>query len=82
VGVRVTSHSYWKHGDKVQSTLGIMCSQLSWENRGNSYGEIRWFFTLSIGMKNKGRAGKQNTIARARMIGEFLIMLEHFGDGN
>jgi hypothetical protein len=38
VGVRVTSHSYWKHGVEVQSTLGRVRSQLSWENRGNLYG--------------------------------------------
>jgi hypothetical protein len=38
VGVRVTSHSYWKHGVEAQSTLGRVSSQLSWENRGNLYG--------------------------------------------
>jgi hypothetical protein len=46
VGVEVTSHSYWKHRDKVQSTLGRLSSQLSWENRGNLYGGNRQFFTL------------------------------------
>jgi hypothetical protein len=62
VGVRVTSHSYWKHGDEVQSTLGRVSSQLSWENRGNSYGELHAVFTHSVfGMNNKQRAGKKST---------------------
>jgi hypothetical protein len=34
VGVEVTSHSYFKHGAAVQSTLGKVRSQISWENRG------------------------------------------------
>jgi hypothetical protein len=48
VGVRVTSHSYWKHGAKVQSTLGVVSSQLSWENKGNLYGDNMQFFTFSF----------------------------------
>jgi hypothetical protein len=78
VGVEVTSHSYWKHGAEVQSTLGRVRSQLSWENRGNLYGENRQFFTFSFGMNNKERAGKKSTRARARRLGEFWSMLEHF----
>jgi hypothetical protein len=66
------------HGVEVQSTLGRVSSQFSWENRGISYGGIRQIFTLSLVMNNKERVGKKSTGTRARGLDEFLGMLECF----
>jgi hypothetical protein len=75
--VRVTSHSYWEHGAEVQSTLGRVRSQLSWENRGNLYGGDIGSFSFIFGMNNKQREGKKSIGARARRMGELWSMLEH-----
>jgi hypothetical protein len=86
VGVRVTSHSYWKHGVEVQSTLGRVRSQLSWENRGNLYGENRQFFTFSFEHEQQGESRKKRALeleqegwVNLEHVGAFL---EHFGAGN
>jgi hypothetical protein len=53
-------------------------SQLSWENRGNLYGEIRQIFSHSVWHEQQGRVGKKRTGAREGRLGEFWSMLEHF----
>jgi hypothetical protein len=76
VGVEVTSHSYWKHGAEVQSTLGRVCSQLYWENRGNSYRGEHTLFHIDFGMNT--RKEKNSIRARPRRLGKFWSMLERF----
>jgi hypothetical protein len=66
----------------VQSKLGRVSCQLSWENRGNLYGKNKQFFTFNVGMKNKQRAGEKRTKARERRVVKLWSMLERFGVEN
>jgi len=60
-GCRSHFHSYWKDGIPVQSTLGKVRSQLSWENRGNLYGGEQAVLHIHFCMNNKrGEQGKRS----------------------